>query len=65
MEISKEDLEERFRSLTDQVLLDRLQAGTLTPLATEVVLAELRSRDIEPTADPDEPDELARRFRDR
>lgn len=47
MNVSKEDLEERFRALTDEVLLERLQAGTLTPLATEVASAELRSRGIE------------------
>lgn len=58
MQISKADLEERFRELADQVLLDRLQAGTLTPLATEVALAELRSRGIEPPPDSaDAPDE--------
>src|SRR5687768_8348775 len=62
MNVSKEDLEERFKALTDQVLLERLQAGTLTPLATEVASAELRSRGIEmesapPVHDPGAPDE--------
>lgn len=58
MKISKEDLEERFRTLDDRTLLDRLQAGTLTPLATEVATAELRSRGIELPADnADEPHE--------
>jgi hypothetical protein len=51
MEISKQDLEERFRALADHVLLERLQTGTLTPLATEVALAELRSRGIDASAD--------------
>jgi hypothetical protein len=56
MNISKEDLQERFRELSDQVLLERVQAGTLTPLATEVALAELRSRGIEVQAAPALPD---------
>jgi hypothetical protein len=72
MEVSKEDLEERYRNLADHVLLERLQAGTLTPLATQVALAELRSRGLElaaeradapekhddELAEPDEPLEL-------
>ena len=53
MDISKADLQERFRQLSDQVLLERLQAGTLTSLATEVALAELRSRGIDWTTTPD------------
>jgi hypothetical protein len=56
MNVSKEELEERFRALTDQVLLERLQAGTLTPLATEVAAAELRSRGIEVEPAPETPD---------
>lgn len=62
MEISKEDLEERFQALADHVLLARLQAGTMTPLATEVAIAELRSRGIDPSVKnsdaADEPDEF-------
>ena len=53
MNVSKEDLQERFKDLSDQVLLDRLQAGTLTPVATEVALAELRSRGIDAPTHPD------------
>ena len=56
MNVSKKDLEERFKALTDEALLDRLQAGTLTPIATEVALAELRSRGIETAASAEAPD---------
>jgi hypothetical protein len=54
MKISKEDLAERFRTLADEVLLDRVRVGTLTPLALEVALEELRSRGIEDVAVPPE-----------
>jgi hypothetical protein len=50
MKISREDLVERFQALADDVLLDRVRGGTLTPLAQEVALGELRSRGIEDVA---------------
>ena len=53
MEVSREDLAERFGALSDEVLLERIRAGTLTPLALEVATAELRARGIEVTADSD------------
>lgn len=46
MEVSKQDLEERFRALSDEALLDRVRAGTLTPLALDVAIDELRARSI-------------------
>ncbi|HZO55204.1 MAG TPA: hypothetical protein VFB63_21020 [Bryobacteraceae bacterium] len=51
MEISRQDLEERFRALSDQVLVARVRAGTLTPLALKVALEELSTRGIEMAAD--------------
>jgi hypothetical protein len=53
MQVTRQDLEERFQTLTDEVLLGRVRAGTLTPLALEVALVELRSRGIEAVAEPD------------
>lgn len=57
MEISKQDLAERFRALADDVLLQKVRAGTLTPLALEVALDELRSRGIEVAADSEAAEE--------
>ena len=48
MDISRDELAMRFRDLSDEELLNRLRAGTLTPLAAEVASTELRSRGIEP-----------------
>jgi hypothetical protein len=50
VEISREELAERFRALSDEQLLSRLDFE-LTPLALEVVKAELQSRGIEPQAE--------------
>ncbi len=47
MDISEADLTERFRALADEALLERLRAGTLTPLALEVAQREVRSRGLE------------------
>jgi hypothetical protein len=53
MDVSEADLTERFSSLSDEALLERLLAGTLTPLALEVAKREARSRRLEiPTAEP-------------
>ena len=46
VEISREQLAERFRALSDEELLSRLDRE-LTPLALEVATAELQSRGIE------------------
>src|SRR5262245_45318365 len=51
MDVSKEDLAERFNGMSDDALVARVQAGTMTPLALEVALAELRSRGIDVAAD--------------
>jgi hypothetical protein len=48
VEVSREELTERFRAFTDEELLRHLQSESLTPLATEVATAELRLRGIEP-----------------
>lgn len=47
MQISEEELKERFRALADDELLSRVQAGTLTPIALAIATAELRSRGME------------------
>ncbi|HKQ15782.1 MAG TPA: DUF2007 domain-containing protein [Steroidobacteraceae bacterium] len=47
MDVSEADLTEHFRILTDQALLERLRAGTLTPFALEVAEREARSRGLE------------------
>lgn len=57
MQVTRQDLEERFQALTDEVLLGKVRAGTLTPLALEVALVELRSRGIEAVAEPDAAEE--------
>jgi hypothetical protein len=50
VDVSRDELIIRFRDFSDEELLDRLQAGTLTPLAAEVASAELLSRGIESSA---------------
>lgn len=47
MDVSREELAARFREMSDEELLGRLEYD-LTPLAKEVVVAELESRGIEP-----------------
>jgi hypothetical protein len=47
MEVSREELEESYRQLSDEELLGRVTAGTLTDLALDVAASELRSRGIE------------------
>ena len=44
MEVSREELANSFRELSDEELLARVKAGTLTDLALEVAASELRSR---------------------
>jgi Putative prokaryotic signal transducing protein len=54
MDVSEADLTEHFRALSDEALLERLRAGTLTALALEVAEREARSRRLEmPTAEPE------------
>lgn len=53
MEVSRQELAERFRDFTDEELVRHLQSEALTPLATEVATDELRSRGIEPRKAPD------------
>lgn len=48
MEVTREELRERFREFSDEELLRHFQSGTLTPLATEVAGEALRLRGIEP-----------------
>jgi hypothetical protein len=62
VDVSRDELTIRFRALSDEELLSRLRAGTLTPLAAEVASAELRSRGIEPSSAPESEPELAQRF---
>lgn len=51
MDITREDLAERFRTMSDEELLSRF-GNDLTPLALEVATAELQSRGIEvPSSD--------------
>jgi hypothetical protein len=47
VDVKKEELEARFRDLSDEELLGRLDYD-LTPLAREAVTAELKSRGIQP-----------------
>lgn len=47
MDVSEADLTEHFRTLSDAALLERLRAGTLTALASEVARREARSRGLE------------------
>jgi hypothetical protein len=48
VDVSRNDLVLRFRNLSDDELMSRLRAGTLTPLAIEVATVELQARGIEP-----------------
>lgn len=47
MEVSREELAKNFRELSDEELLARVQAGTLTDLAADVASSELQSRGLE------------------
>jgi hypothetical protein len=54
VDVSATDLTEHFRALSDEALLERLRAGTLTALALEVAEREARSRRLEiPSAQPE------------
>lgn len=57
MNVSRDELRERFREFSDEELLRHLRSGTLTPLAAEVASEALRRRGIEPP--PAEPPESA------
>jgi len=52
MQVSREELVESFGQLSDEELLERVRAGTLTELAREVAANELRLRGLEPPAGP-------------
>lgn len=47
MDISKDELTTRFRQMTDDELVDRFKAGTLSQLGLEAASAELAARGIE------------------
>jgi hypothetical protein len=47
MEVSKEELANSFRKLSDEELLTTVQAGTLTDLAADIAASELRARGLE------------------
>lgn len=47
MEVSREDLVERFRERSDEELLSHLRSRDLTPLAAEVAASTLNSRGLE------------------
>lgn len=65
MEVSEADLTEHFRTLSDAALLERLRAGTLTALASEVAQREARSRGLQmPEAAPDAAGEATEPFED-
>jgi len=59
MEVSRENLTQRFELLSDEDLLASLRSGTLTPLATEVAGNILSSRGVDPVASPDTADSTA------
>jgi hypothetical protein len=46
MEVSREELAKNYRELSDEELLARVQAGTLTDLAMDVAASELRARGL-------------------
>lgn len=48
MDVSREELRERFREFSDEELLRHFKSGTLTPLAAAVASEALRLRGIEP-----------------
>lgn len=51
MDVSRDELRERFREFSDEELLRHFQSGTLTPLAADVAGEALRLRGIEPPSD--------------
>jgi hypothetical protein len=62
MEVSREELTNSIRELSDEELLARVKAGNLTDLGLDVAVSELRSRGLEPpkiqtTQESDEIDE--------
>jgi Putative prokaryotic signal transducing protein len=59
MDVSIQELTEQFRKFNDEELLLHVRTGTLTPLATALATAELRSRGIEPQPAPQATDEPA------
>lgn len=48
MEVSKEELADSCRELSDEELLARVSAGNLTDLGLDVAVSELRLRGLEP-----------------
>jgi hypothetical protein len=52
MEVSREDLTQRFELLSDEDLSGSLRSGTLTPLAAEVASSILSSRGVDPVSFP-------------
>jgi hypothetical protein len=48
VDVSREELRERFREFSDEELLRHFKSGTLTPLAADVVSEALRLRGMEP-----------------
>jgi hypothetical protein len=46
MHVERSDLEQRFREFSDTELIGRVQSGTLTEVATEVAMAELKARGL-------------------
>jgi len=47
MDVSREELKERFREFSDEELLRHFQSGTLTPLAADVAAEALQLRGME------------------
>jgi hypothetical protein len=48
VDVSREELRERFREFSDEELLRHFNSGALTPLAADVVSEALRLRGMEP-----------------
>jgi hypothetical protein len=48
MEVSREEIANSFRELSDEELLVRVKAGNLTDVGLDVAVSELRSRGLEP-----------------
>jgi len=59
MEVSRAELETRFREMSDEELLSHLRSGDLTPLAAEVATSTLNSRGLASSALPDSVDPSA------
>lgn len=58
MDISREMLEETYRSVSDTELIERYQAGALTAIAVDVIEKEIERRGLSiPEPDDDEPEE--------